>query len=231
MTRFYVGCDLGQLRDYSAISVIERIETVHPGGVSLAELNPVMQEQMMLVTTFEVRHAERLPLSTTYPAVVERVARIMQSPEVVGRGVCVMDITGLGRPVYDMMVSAGVSPVVGVCITGGHAVSQTESGFNVPKRELVGALQRYIQEGRLKVAAALPDADELRDQMLSFRSKISAQGVETYEALTEAEHDDLVISVALPLWFGTRYETTRPVFSEEQQQEAQAWDPLTFGTR
>ena len=49
---FYLGLDLGQRRDHSAIAVIEK------------------RNALMLV-----RHLERVALGTPYPAVVERVGR------------------------------------------------------------------------------------------------------------------------------------------------------------
>lgn len=68
---FYVGLDLGQKRDHSAVVVVERID----------------HRRAFLGTAFErllVRYVERLPLGTPYPRIVERVREIVGSQELYG---------------------------------------------------------------------------------------------------------------------------------------------------
>jgi hypothetical protein len=61
---YFLGLDLGQKRDHSAIAVVERID--HRGKLL-------------------VRHLERLPLGTPYPKVVERMTEIVQSRSAAAR--------------------------------------------------------------------------------------------------------------------------------------------------
>src|SRR6201989_2750881 len=67
---------------------------------------------------FQVGHLERLPLGTTYPAIVAHVTRLLT--KLPDHSELVIDFTGVGRPVFDMFVYSGISPI-GILITGGTA--------------------------------------------------------------------------------------------------------------
>src|SRR5450759_4360723 len=112
--RYVVGVDLGQSRDPTAIAVVRRIDGVN--------LRPV----------FQVGHLERVPLGTPYPGVVTHVTRALGRPPLKGNAELVIDFTGVGRPVFDLFVSGGVSPI-GVTITAGDAVNWDGIAYKVPK--------------------------------------------------------------------------------------------------
>ena len=46
----------------------------------------------------------------------------------------------------------------------------------------------------------------------TFTSKIVRAGAESYEALRDQEHDDLVLAVAMALWWGERSHSFRIQF-------------------
>jgi len=59
-----------------------------------------------------------------------------------------------------------------------------------------------FQAGRLKVAAELPAARLLVEELLNFRVKINVKTAhDSYEAWREGVHDDLVLAVALACWY------------------------------
>jgi hypothetical protein len=107
--RFYLGLDLGQASDYSALAILEsQPQTARDSR------------------TFHCRHLQRWPLRTSYPAIVADMARIVASDDLQGalrqfnrgghRGtisaieeereatmpVLAIDATGVGAPVVDM---------------------------------------------------------------------------------------------------------------------------------
>jgi hypothetical protein len=45
-------------------------------------------------------------------------------------------------------------------------------------------------------------ADTLAKELTHFRVKVSAAGAESFEALRERDHDDLVLALALACWVG-----------------------------
>ena len=59
-----------------------------------------------------------------------------------------------------------------------------------------------LQTDRLKIASAIRHADELRHELEGFRMFASETGHAAYEAV--AGHDDLVISLALAVWYAGR---------------------------
>src|SRR5665213_992763 len=92
---FFIGVDLGKRRDHTAIAVVERVERRCGYG------EPEFVEMA-------VRFLERVPLGTTYPEVVAAVRETVSHPEVAGRCSVVVDATGVGSPVVDMLRSAGL---------------------------------------------------------------------------------------------------------------------------
>jgi hypothetical protein len=72
----------------------------------------------------------------------------------------------------------------------------------VPKRDLVTVTQVLLQNGRLRVAAGLPEAETLKRELLNFRVKIDPRTAhDSYEHWRESEHDDLVLAVSMAAWF------------------------------
>ena len=115
-----------------------------------------------------------------------------------GEADLVIDATGVGRPVLDMLRAAGLEPVA-VTITGGRSASFDGGTWRVPKRMLVGALATAFEAGRLKVARSLPSAGALLAELQAFRRQISRRGHDSYAGA--GVHDDLVIATALACWW------------------------------
>ena len=62
-----------------------------------------------------------------------------------------------------------------------------------------------LQTGRLKVAAGLKDARTLVHELLRFRVKIDPLTAhDSYGAWREGAHDDLVLAVAIAVWYAGR---------------------------
>jgi hypothetical protein len=59
-----------------------------------------------------------------------------------------------------------------------------------------------LHTDELKIAAALSDAEPLQEELKDFQRKVSDAGRATYNARTGA-HDDLVLAVAIALWWAT----------------------------
>src|SRR5215207_1839680 len=216
-----VGVDLGQQRDPTAITVVERgyvpagplynARYWYKGREVYAAREPVRVE-------YHVRHLERPALGTSYVDVVERIIALLKSlgdEELV----LAVDTTGVGRPVADMLkrrleewleASSAQSTYLRtawITITGGDSVTKAEGGgIRVPKRDLASAPLVLMQNGQLKIAEALQLAPVLKRELLNFKVKINiATGHDSYEAWREGDHDDLVLAVAMACWAGERY--------------------------
>src|SRR5215210_417342 len=200
MSSFILGLDLGQAWDYTALAVLE--QTWH-------EIEGVP------TTRYDVRHLERMPLGTPYPEVVKQVGQRVNALRGLDASVTlVVDQTGVGRPVVDLLRDAALPcRLVPIMITGGQTVTQTEeqhgwvktTSFHVPKRDLVSVFAVLLQSGRIRVAQDLPAAQLLVQELLNFRVKISLSGRDSYgagEEWRDGAHDDLVLAVALAAWYG-----------------------------
>ena len=89
MVWYFVGLDLGQSRDHSALAVVERADLV------LDEIDHVTYARLM-ERRYRVRFLERVALGTPHPAVVERVREVVRAKPLVGRCTLVMDTAGIG---------------------------------------------------------------------------------------------------------------------------------------
>jgi hypothetical protein len=192
--RYFVGLDLGQASDYTAIAVLEqRSEAAAPSMYERPRAAPPAR--------YDCRHLERVKLGTPYPAVVERVRTLLHAPALRGKADLVVDATGVGKPVVDLLRQEKLRPVP-VTITGGDTANRDGAGWRVPKRDLVGVLQVLLQTERLKFAAGLPDVPTLVQEMMAFRVKIDPQTAhDSYGSWREGSHDDLVLAVAVAAWY------------------------------
>jgi hypothetical protein len=188
----FVGLDLGQIQDYTALAVLER------RGVDPTDWAALRQPMIAL------RHLRRFPLGTPYPEVVNEVVKVLRSAALAGSAL-VVDQTGVGRPVVELLGDALRNHVIcslwPITITGGHSVTTSDpSGVRVPKKVLISTLQVLLQTHRLQIAPGLREAPILVRELENYRVKITPARNEIFEPWREGQHDDLVLAVALAAW-------------------------------
>lgn len=230
---YYLGLDLGQSADYSALTIIEEPVWMFQQWRSPATLDPKVLETALRrnfhdgrppLPAVQLRHLERFELGTPYPSVVARVASLLNKPPLAGRPCCLLiDKTGVGVAVAEMFEQAWLQPV---CITihGGSSVTRDPDviGHRVPKRDLVGAVQVLLQNRRLRIAPALPHAETLKKELLNFRVKIDPHTAhDSYEHWREGIHDDLVLATAIACWYRQWFQAHLELANSEKP-----WEPL-----
>jgi hypothetical protein len=208
---YYVGLDLGQSADYTALAVMQTLPTYDAAtGKHSTELH--------------LRHLERYPLKTPYTQIADHVRDLLSGPSFTvpvlenGRVAkpstqLIVDATGVGTAVTDLLTERRMN-FVEVTITGlGQKVSRNGTRkYSVPKQDLVAALEVPLHKGTLKVAKGLELWSVLREELLNFRRKQNRQTAHiSYEHWRESDHDDLVLAAALGCWKATykRKGTTR----------------------
>jgi hypothetical protein len=190
---FFVGVDLGQAQDFTAVAAVERAELV-------GEWDPVVAGYPKYVE-LRTRFLERMELGTPYPEVAQRVRNITCSADLRGRCHLAVDSTGVGRPVVDLLRRAGLDCIMmPVTITGGSASGMTDGQYYVPKRDLITGVQTLLQSGGLRIARSLKHGAALAAEMAEMRVKITAAGNTQFGAWREGAHDDLVLALALACW-------------------------------
>lgn len=175
---FYCGLDLGQAKDYTAWSVIERTPGVFP--------------------QYHIRSLRRFDIGTSYPAIVSRVRAAIDNPTIYPN-LLLIDNTGVGRAISDLFRQKGMH-FYPITITGGGKSNTDGRSVNVPKRDLVSTIQVLLQTKRLKIPTQLSESKNLLEEMKNFQVKISSSGHDSYGAWREGTHDDLLLSVALACW-------------------------------
>jgi hypothetical protein len=165
--------DLGQAKDYTALAICE-----DDGEV------------------WTITSLGRLPLGTRYPAVVERiVARVARLPR---PAYLMVDATGVGRPVVDMLRAAGAKPTRSRSRTGG-ALRAKRRGMERAQ----GAPDGAHGDGH----GSVPPHDHLRQMMgrifageaRNFVRTVNKLGHGTFRGRRRSP-DDIILAVALAVW-------------------------------
>ena len=197
--RWYVGLDVGQSIDPSAVCALHRVSEP-----IWNEFKPSPRDERRWIQQsrerFQVLHLERLPLGMPYPSQVQHVAGLLARQPLTS-ATFVLDYTGCGRPVADMFQRAGLRPHC-LLITAGTDWSRDGLTWHVPKGMLVSGLEARLHSGELEIAEALTDSPALREELKDFARKVSESGRVTFNARAGA-HDDLVLAVAIALFAAT----------------------------
>ena len=219
-SQWILSADIGQAIDPTAIAIVEYRARAAVRRDVVVAADAIRDGQVVEIDSFDahanerfdayqpasinVRHLERLPLRTPYPDVVAHIAGILRRPPLdLPRAKLLLDMTGVGRPIVDMFVRAALAPV-GVMITSGDQERRVhEHEWRVSKSLLVSNLQASLHSGELRIAKGLPEARTLASELQSFRTTITESGNQRFGA-REGAHDDLVLAVAMGVWWARR---------------------------
>ncbi len=196
--RYFVGLDLGQARNFTAMAVLER--RWHQATVQdfIASGSRGYQGEYR----YRVVGLDRCSLGTPYPEVVEWVKRrLTEYPKDLIAAV-VVDATGVGSAVMQLLQRANLGVrVVGVVITGNQAVpvgagANTVAGYyTVSRAELLTGLQVAVQAKQLTVAMSeCREWEALSRELVLLRMEGKRAGVQ----------DDLAFGLGLAVWWGLR---------------------------
>ena len=225
---FLAGLDVGQMSDPSALAVIERDVTTVNGR---------------LMSRCDARWLERFPLQTPYPVmarlVQERLEKLHQSC------ILVVDVTGVGRGIVDLFreawmmvdpvtqvrqVCPGKPAIVAVTLLTSAMAAPTSPAWDehhVPKRDVVMAFMLSLQQHRFRAAKGLPEAETLFKEGRNFQWKVSSAGNDQYGAWREGQHDDLLLAVALAVWWAETHARPLQQWVGRQQYATPSASPHT----
>jgi hypothetical protein len=221
--RLVMGVDLGQSQDPTAICVIEHCEGVIDQG-SDYERHTGLTEALGLQKKGErwrVVHMERLPLGTKYGDVVRHVAGRLAAPQLQAdpsknqsAAELVIDSGGVGRGVAEMFIDAGLDPMCAQTTGGMETNWARKNTWNVPKHELVTLLDARINHDRfpLTFSKQLAEGEAFKQEIADFKRSVGGAGRMKYEA-RQGKHDDMIIAVALVVWWLSRPKNPPAQFS------------------
>ena len=228
MADFFVGLDLAQVQDFSAMAILgldedylKALRTQEQAYDRLRAMreSPFFDEVDLRVArreirdklaplpepVYEVRYLGRLPLRTPYPEVARHVKRLLDTPPLQDNWEMATDHTGVGAGVTAQLRAEGLW-FRAVVITAGSEEVRDGDTYKVPKKDLISLPQVLLQEGnrRLKIAPSLPEANTLVEELLNYRYTISEAGNHSFGSWREGQHDDLLLALCLAVWAAER---------------------------
>lgn len=180
-----IGVDIGQRTEPSALCVAETEDREGPHGTE---------------THYVIRHLERLPAGTSYPALADRTAEVASkvAKRVAGTLFVFLDATGLGQSVVDLFTSrVRGTRVAAVYFTHGdrrNRVSHKE--VQLGKAYVVARLQTLLQVGCLHLPRTA-EADRLAKDLLDFQIQVAEDANDRYGAFRVGPRDELVTALGL----------------------------------
>ncbi len=189
-TNILIGLDLGQQNDYTVLSILEIIENPRKRG-----------------TLYQLIYLYRVPLGTSYPNIITWVSALISEQLENYNYVLVVDYTGVGRPIVDMLRQNDIK-LLAINITGGNSANwKYGNEVSVPKKEIITSLQVTLESYRLRFSENVSALDTLAQEFVSFNGKINSNANLQFEA-EYGYHDDIVMSIGLAIWYG-EYKTRK----------------------
>lgn len=197
IARYLHSIDLGETTDYTAHSILEQ-----------GPLRPPVERWSDPLPEYHVTHLERYQ-HRPYPDIVRSVSQMLRGPICAGESALILDITGVGRPVWQMFREAlgdlaGWLTIIPITITGSGKAHPDGGSLHVPKQLLANTVAAILHQDRLVFAKELLEAKTARSELGAFRVKYTEHGNVGFSA-REGKHDDVVLSVAMGLYVAELY--------------------------
>jgi len=200
ISEYALAIDLGQAQDHTALSII---------GLEVGD--PLAKDRALARERMQVLWLEHYPKGTRYHQLIDITKRHLSHPKLEGNCRLLIDRGEVGKAVIEDFQDAGLSPI-GIQITSGNEVHRQSYGYSVPKRDLVWALVAAFTQGRVDVYESEPGSPEFiaaqkyQEELAKFGYKTAQKtGRVKYEALGADDHDDLVMSTAMGIWYLSEY--------------------------
>lgn len=187
--RYWIGVDLGQANDFSAVCVIldEQLPVAHGGRIVLGQ------------RTRTVVYADRFK-GVSYPAVADHITRLRNAHPFGGKSELVIDGTSLGRVVSDLLDDQGVDHHA-VQMVVGQNVARKGKYYNAGKTLLIETASVMFASGELTFAEDLPLRREIEEDLASFTLTTTAAGNQVIaQSRSASGHGDMAIALIIAAW-------------------------------
>jgi hypothetical protein len=185
-SRFWLGVDLAQAQDNTALVVVQDEQLPVWAGPNRQALGP---RQRTIVFADKFR-------GISYPDVVAHIIRVMTREPLRGRTRLVLDGSGLGRVVADMLFSEGVDHIA-IQMTAGQNWKRSGRYTNVGKTLMLENLSVLFASGQLEFAEDLPLREDILAELETFQLETTAAGNQVIvQGKSGAHHGDLAIALA-----------------------------------
>lgn len=188
-SRFWLGVDLAQAQDNTAlVCVHDECLPVWAGGRQA--LGP-RRRTIVFADKFK---------GVSYPDVVSHVIRTMLKEPLRGRAKLVIDASGLGRVVSDLLHEQRINHHA-IQMTVGQNWVEKDRYVNVGKMLLLETLSLMFATGGLTFAHDLPLREDLLAELETFQLEQTAAGNQIIvQGKSGAHHGDLAIALAVAVF-------------------------------
>lgn len=222
MKKYLLAVDPGQKQDPAAIQLyMQEMELVH--GVELLDQPDRVLLSDLLIYQWRIQDRR-------YTDLARFVVDIMDRQDLKEQTVLVLDATGVGTGVKDMLYSMGVKDMIPIVYTAGGKVSYVyrdtqdkrfKAGqhqaldfhvldeIHVPKSDLVDEAVIALEQRRVKIPRGVPYKDDFERQMVEFTGKMNARGYMSYNNSDDEIHDDFVNCLMMRSWVRRQYKQAR----------------------
>ncbi len=185
-SRYWLGVDLAQAQDNTALVCVHDECLPAWGGGSRQVLGP-RQRTIVFADKFK---------GVSYPDVVSHVIRTMLKDPLRGRTRLVIDGSGLGRVVSNLLDDQGVQHDA-IQMTVGQNWAVKDRYVNVGKTLLLETLSLLFATGDLTFAHDLPLREDILAELETFQLETTAAGNQVItQGKSGAHHGDLAIALA-----------------------------------
>ncbi len=203
---YICGIDLARRFDFASFVLLQRTPIEGPINPEDLPEDAPQEEDPLLLRVIYALQARR---NTPYEDLAKHAAALALHPKLRDRVQFIVDATGVGDAalelfdqqiaLHDILWALTISP-------GQAAIRKKGMRFSVPKKDLKDAVLVNLQRRRLVACPQDPwHMEELRKQLFAFKPKQKqSTGHIAWEALTEADHDDLVIAAAAACWLSSQ---------------------------
>jgi len=235
---YILTADIAKKRDFFALMLFHDNAQLIPGNQTLVTSDRVIHY-------YDIELIEKYQ-GLGYEEMADRTATLMQNPKLRMNTDLIVDGTGVGDAVVELMRKRGLYPMP-IIFSGGEKPNihyaqfgqvfknntslyeaRVVESISVPKKDLVDAGKVMIQQGRVRVAPGRWNED-FKTQLYKFKGKVNENtGNRKFEAETEQDHDDLVVVFLLGAWWiFNRKEKGIPEQTSEQNVTV-GWNPADY---
>lgn len=231
MKEYILAWDVAQKQDRTAIQLWRRTPQIIEGATDriFEYLDLVYQREMDAVP---------------YPEQCKIVSNFIGSEKLKNNTDVVIDATGIGQAVVDIMREYKVEPIPivftnGATMTEKYQDRQSRFGSGafgsmrvlqelcVPKVDMIHAAKVMMEQDRVRIAPNVAGADAFTKQLSGFTGKINVHGNMQYGNDAETQHDDWVSCFIMACWYskytGT-YKKEKTIHKDGEQNYD--WNPL-----
>ena len=191
--RFWLGVDLAQAQDFTALVVVkdECLPLWHGS-------RQILGERMRTIV-----FADRFN-AISYPDVVSHLIATMQREPLAGRVELVIDATGLGRVVSDLLTEARINHLALQSVVGQNW-RRDGRYVNVGKHLLLETLSVLFSSKGLRFAAGLELKPDIEAELETFRLETTRAGQSVItQGRAGHHHGDLAVALAIAA-FASQY--------------------------